>query len=230
MINGALRIGIYPTIKDALPFEGDGLAVKLCAGLIAGGLGASIGNPTDIVKIRFQTESGLIVYGRYTTGLYQGSKPTFPHTGAALVGVFRQGEFFRGVGPSILRASLLTSGQVASYQHTKEVLAPTVGQGPLLFIFAGAVSGLAATTFSAPADLIKTRVMGDRAGMIMVNQGDRALFTHGLDCLGRTFSAEGMRGLYKGWLASYMRIGPHFIISWPLLEFVRTRVFGLEYF
>jgi len=228
--NGAIRMGMYPFVRDMLPMEGNGVTVKLCAGFLTGAFGALVSNPADLTKIRFQTESGMIKDGVYVTGMYAGNKPSYPHTGAAIVGLVQKGEVFRGVGTSMARAALVTAGQVGSYDHTKQTLGPIIGEGPVLFIFAGAVSGFAATTLAAPADLIKTRVMNDRAGMNMAGQGERTLFGGGLDCMARTFSHEGMRGFFKGWLAAYMRLGPVFIVSWPLLELIRTQVFGLDYF
>eukprot|EP00397_Hematodinium_sp_SG-2012_P059162 GEMP01075519.1.p1 GENE.GEMP01075519.1~~GEMP01075519.1.p1 ORF type:complete len:241 (+),score=25.41 GEMP01075519.1:68-724(+) len=98
VINGAIRMGMYPTVKNSLPWEGSGVAVKLCAGLITGAAGAFLGNPTDIIKIRFQTEAGRLVDGRYVTGLYQGNAPAHPHTLAAFVGLCKDGDLLRGAG------------------------------------------------------------------------------------------------------------------------------------
>ena len=38
---------------------------------------------------------------------------------------------------------------------------------------------------------------------------------------------EGVLALWKGWVPSYMRLGPHFLVSFPLLELLRTQVFQL---
>ena len=55
-------------------------------------------------------------------------------------------------------------------------------------------------------------------------------FHDGLDCFRQTLRQEGARALFKGWLPSWLRLGPHFMISWPLMEFIRKYVFGLDYF
>ena len=241
VINGAIRLGLYPTLRRAVASDdqGDiGVAKKLLIGLTTGAIGAFVGNPTDLVKIRFQGEAGrLSAEGIYTTGLYAGSRPSYPHTLAAFVGVYREAGlagWLTGVGPSMLRASLVTAGQVAAYDHSKYLLGEKyrlLEEGPGLFFVASFVSGLCATTLSAPADLVKTRVMNDRA-MAQVGQAARTglSFRSATDCVVLTVQQEGMRALFKGWLPSWLRLGPHFMISWPLMEFVRKHLFGLDYF
>lgn len=56
------------------------------------------------------------------------------------------------------------------------------------------------------------------------------LYTSTLDCFKRSVSIEGWRALYRGFFPAYLRLGPHFVIGWPLLEFFRREVFGLDYF
>ena len=63
--------------------------------------------------------------GTYTTGLYAGSRPSYSNTFAAMAGILKEEGFrgwLRGVGPSMARASLVTAGQVASYDHSKYLL------------------------------------------------------------------------------------------------------------
>ena len=121
----------------------------------------------------------------------------------------------------MLRAALLTAGQMASYDHSKYLLKKygLLEEGVPLhiaylpfavismclskpFLFSGSlVSGLSATTASIPADVIKTRVMNDRGK-----------YKNSIDCLIQTLRSEGPRALFKGWLPAYFRLGPHFII------------------
>ena len=46
----------------------------------------------------------------------------------------------------------------------------------------------------------------------------------------RSFRYEGAGALFKGWIPAWLRLGPLFVISWPLMEFMRKDVFGLQYF
>lgn len=49
-----------------------------------------------------------------------------------------------------------------------------------------------------------------------------------LDCVVQTVRREGPLALWKGWLPSYLRLGPHFLMTFPLYERIRAS-FGLGY-
>jgi solute carrier family 25 protein 34/35 len=48
--------------------------------------------------------------------------------------------------------------------------------------------------------------------------GRGLLYSSPVDCLVKTVQAEGIGGLYKGFLAHYLRIGPHSILCFVFLE------------
>lgn len=243
IINGGLRIGAYPSVlkeverlrlmvvcrsaeagetaRGATP-----LPSKFAAGLITGAVGSAIGNPTDIVKVRMQAESGRLgAEGAIETGLFAGRRPTYAHTADAFVSIARTegivGGLFKGVYPSMLRAALITSGQMASYDHSKQFLR-RAGLGERESVLASSfVAGVVAASLSAPADLVKSRYMNDRASEV-------PLYRSGLHCAMRTVQVEGLFALWKGWTPSYLRLGPHFMVSMPLMELMRIYVFGLH--
>jgi len=232
IINGGIRMGMYPaavrTLREQVPWETAGspptFATRFLAGALTGFMGAFVGNPTDVVKVRLQAEAGTVVNGTYTTGLYKGQKPS-PN---ALVCLWQlatqdgaQAGLFRGTGANCLRAALITSGQMSSYDQTKRVLAnwrvgPFEQEGPRIAV-ASFVSGVVAATVAAPVDLLRSRVMDDRPGS----------YSGAMNCAWKTIRAEGPFALWKGWVPSYLRLGPHFMVSLPLLELLRTQVFGL---
>ena len=49
-----------------------------------------------------------------------------------------------------------------------------------------------------------------------------------LKILYSTVRTEGVLCLFRGWLPSYLRLGPHALICFPLLESIR-HAFGLKY-
>lgn len=148
----------------------------------------------------------------------------------------QNGEVLRGLYANMARASIITGAQLATYDGSKQYYIKKYGfqQGDIsLFALAGFSSGLVASLVSAPVDLIKTRIMNDRrySDMVMLGRKDsNMLYGTTLECFKRTRAAEGFTALYKGWLASFLRLGPHFTIAFPLLELIRTRAFGLDYF
>jgi len=242
-INGGLRMGLYPSVKHLLHSLGAGgsggggvassdhvsFPLKLLSGALTGAFGSFVGTPTDIVKIRFQAESGLLSpEGVYLTGLARGTRPVYTNTFQALRGLYQTGGvagLYKGAVPNMVRASLVTAAQVASYDHSKLLFVRhgLMEEGASLFVVCGLISGLTATTIAAPADLIRTRVMNDRTV-----GGPRVL--RGLQCLAQTVRYEGPAALFKGWVPAWLRLGPLFVISWPIMEFMRKNVFGLQYF
>ena len=80
------------------------------------------------------------------------------------------------------------------------------------------VSGLVSATVSTPFDVIKTRMM---------NQPREApLYSGPLDCVVKTVRAEGITGLYKGFLPAYSRLAPHRMVHFLALEQL-TRLAGV---
>jgi hypothetical protein len=111
----AVRVGLYEPFKDALSPPGqDGcnsLGVKLCAGLLSGGVAAVIGNPFELMKVRMQTNKG-----RDSNPGSSGSVPQALRSIVRCEGVFA---LWRGVVPAVVRSSLLTALQLTVYSETK---------------------------------------------------------------------------------------------------------------
>ena len=74
-------------------------------------------------------------------------------------------------------------------------------EGTALHFTASFVAGLTATTLAAPADLVKSRIMADKKG------GGAAMYKGPIDCLLKTVRNEGPLALFRGWTASYVRLG-----------------------
>ncbi|KAI9217826.1 mitochondrial carrier domain-containing protein [Blastocladiella britannica] len=225
MSYSALRFGLYSSIKRVLVGSDDpaamahaGIVTKFAAGMTSGAIGSCLANPFDLVKIRLQAEAGRIVDGVYVTGLRRGHPPTYSGTWSALTTIVRAEGFvglYKGVSATAARASLLTAGQMASYDTAKHAILDQqlLAEGPVLHILSAAIAGLCAVTVAAPADLVKSRIMGDPRHIH---------YTGVLDCIVKTVRDEGPRAMFKGWLPSYLRIAPHFMISLPLFEVFRV--------
>ena len=139
---------------------------------------------------------------------------------------------YRGVDATIIRASMLTATQMACYDHAKYYLRQfgfeegyplhlTYAFGDMvdslkinIALSASIACGLISTTVCAPADVVKSRVMNDKSRR---SAGHAPLYANSLDCLVKTFKTDGPLALMRGWLPSYLRIGPHFIIVWCIL-------------
>eukprot|EP00913_Durusdinium_trenchii_P011197 g10516.t1 len=79
---------------------------------------------------------------------------------------------FRGSGANVVRSICMTVGTVPVYEHTKHLAKShqwaeeldARGDGPQLHLAAGLVAGVVGTSVTAPADVIRTRVMQEGRG------------------------------------------------------------------
>ncbi len=106
--------------------------------------------------------------------------------------------WFRGVWPNSVRAAFMTASQVASYDIFKRLLisATPLEDGLTTHFTASFMAGVAAATITSPVDVIKTRVMS-ASGKSSITQ-----------LLKDIYAAEGMRWMFKGWVPSFLRLGP----------------------
>ena len=70
---------------------------------------------------------------------------------------------------------------------------------------------------SAPGQ-IKTRMMNQPK--------DKPLYSGPIDCVAKTVRAEGIGGLYKGFVPAYARLAPHRVVHFVCLEQL-NRAFGV---
>lgn len=64
-------------------------------------------------------------------------------------------------------------------------------------------SGFFVTVAMNPFDVVSTRMYNQKLGKTGVQ------YRNPFDCLYQTVKAEGLYGIYKGFLAHYLRLGPH---------------------
>jgi hypothetical protein len=79
------------------------------------------------------------------------------------------------------------------------------------------LAGLFVATTTNPIDLVKSRYMNQTFNHV----GKGNLYTSTFDCFQKTYMAEGFMGFYKGWLPNWMRIGPHTVVTFVILEQLR---------
>lgn len=208
MLNGAFRVGLYKEIERTLFSRESTCPIviqKLVAGTVVGAMGAGLWSHTDLVKTRMQLQSP--------------ATPTYASTWDCYKQIWRlEGlkGLYRGVSPNMLRASIITTTHVGTYDASKKLLVGVLGETGATWTLCGFVSALATTTAAAPVDLVRTRVMASNLSAFQV--------------VVSVFKSEGVQGFMRGWLASFSRFGPHFTISWPLIEISRKRIFNLDSF
>ena len=203
--------GLYPYARDMVAGEEEAsLAGRTLAAALTGFGGSLCANAVDVVKIR-QFDSGC------SRGVFAAMRDV-----ARSEGVVR-GLLIRGVSASAPRGVAIAIGEVTTYDYTKSRLAqhPTFardadGAEPFsLHIITSIITGVVATTFAAPFDTIKSRVMA-RGG-------------NAWTALRSLVAREGPAALFAGWWPAYCRLAPHAILTFPLLEQLR-RLAGLSNF
>mmetsp|Transcript_27735 Transcript_27735/g.65899 ORF Transcript_27735/g.65899 Transcript_27735/m.65899 type:complete len:252 (-) Transcript_27735:149-904(-) len=213
------RIMVFEQLRDVSRVEGGGshaaggeILGKMASGMVAGAAGQLVAVPADLVKVRMQSEvRNAAGRGREPARYSEGVLSAFSEIVAKEGGV--RG-LWRGALPAVQRAALVNLGELATYDLAKSRIVESgfLG-GPAqlqVHLASAACSGLAAGLVSTPADVVKTRLM---------RQDQSApLYRGPVDCLLKSLRAEGLRGLYKGFLPTWARLGPWQMAFWVTYE------------
>uniref|UniRef100_A0A1J3CKS8 Mitochondrial uncoupling protein 4 n=1 Tax=Noccaea caerulescens TaxID=107243 RepID=A0A1J3CKS8_NOCCA len=209
------RMGLYEVLKNKWTDPESGklnLTRKIAAGLVAGGIGAAVGNPADVAMVRMQADGRLPLAQRRN---YAG-------VGDAITRMAKQEgvvSLWRGSALTINRAMIVTAAQLASYDQFKEgiVESGVMKDGLGTHVVASFAAGLVAAVASNPVDVIKTRVMN----MKVEAPGAEAPYKGAWDCAVKTVRAEGPMALYKGFVPTVCRQGPFTVVLFVTLEQVK---------
>lgn len=212
-LNGAFRVGMYKEIERYLFPDSSNTPVvvkKVVTGCIVGSVGAGLWSHTDLVKTR--TQIALPSMLSSPISIFQCYRSLVREEG------FKS--LYRGVGPNMLRASIITTCHVGTYDYSKNFFTKSLGvaESPALWTLCGFLSALVTSTASAPVDLVRNHVM--------TSPNPQTAFA----IAGSIYRKNGLAGFFRGWFPSFYRFGPHFTISWPLIELARTRIFNLDSF
>lgn len=210
----SLRVVIFESLKnwnwnfgaaaqrDASSSQKVAFPSLLLFGFIAGGTGQLAAVPADLVKIRMQADST-----RY----------------ASLIDAFRDilkkegwKGMWRGSSPAVQRAAIVNLGELSTYDASKRAVLNSgvvKSDGPIAHTLAAICSGFVSSLLSSPADVVKSRMMAQDP----LNPTYKGTW----DCFIKTRRAEGIRGLYKGFLPCWARLGPWQLVFWLSFEQLR---------
>jgi len=219
-IYSTFRLGAYEPVKHLFGATEPcaPLYKKIIAGAIVGAIGSAIASPCDLVKIRIQAE-GRLKPGEVTQ--YPSTFGTFKEIVAkeGIIGLYR------GVGPTVLRASILTAAQIPSYDHTKNTIIHKnlMQEGLPLHMLSSFIAGFVTVVVTSPVDVIKTRIMHENT----VHCNKLQYSSSSTQCFKQIFLTEGLLGFYKGFIPNWFRITPHTIITFMIFEQLR-KLAGLK--
>jgi hypothetical protein len=215
----AIRLALYDPIKQMLGEDRTSASgnlpfwKKFVAGATAGSIGAAIATPTDVLKVRMQAEEA-------------GRPPRYKSTLDGFVTIARTegiSGLYRGWVPTVQRACVLSAAMMASYDHSKQYLLRhqwLSHDDIYAHICAGMVAGFCMALVSSPIDVVKTRIMNANLHSSIPASSShqyRGMF----DCLLQTAKTEGLLGLYKGFVPTFFRLGPHTIMAFTIYEELR---------
>ncbi|KAK5997877.1 Mitochondrial dicarboxylate transporter [Cladobotryum mycophilum] len=213
-----VRFGVYEEIKARYMRKHSGkepsFPALVAMAVSSGFLGGIAGNFADVINVRMQHDAALP----------PAERRNYKHAVDGMIRMARDEgalSWFRGWLPNSCRAAVMTAGQLATYDTFKRLLLDYTPMGDTLMTHFSAsfLAGLAAATATSPIDVIKTRVMSSS-------------HKHDIIRLVRDINrTEGIRWMFKGWVPSFLRLGPHTICTFIFLESHRKvyrKVKGLE--
>jgi len=195
LVYGQLRIGIYNSFVDP---SSDGVGEKMMLGVLSGAFSAAIANPFDLMLVKQQAEHSIPKQKRlYHMNSFNNMKLLKDELGI-------RGMFRLGVGPTVLRAAIVTCFEQATYTECKNYMITSrfkFEDNVVTHLVSSFVAGLVASIATCPIDVVKTHVMtaGDEGGVMKKS----------LELLRRPLL------LYRGFVPYYLKVGP-----WAMVMFV----------
>mmetsp|Transcript_50004 Transcript_50004/g.158224 ORF Transcript_50004/g.158224 Transcript_50004/m.158224 type:complete len:316 (+) Transcript_50004:235-1182(+) len=230
---GGLYAGVTPAIARHIPYTGfraigyeyiraffcgdkpkeqAPLLAKMAAGMTAGGIGQAIAVPCDLIKVRMQGDGRLVAAGKLDKPRYTGLFDAFTKIKAE-AGI---GGFYAGCSPAILRAALVNLGELTTYDSAKKAIVVYTGDNLKCHLASAICSGFVASLCSTPADVAKSRIMGQAK----LPDGTMP-YSGTFDCWAKVVRNEGPLALYKGFVPGWLRLGPWQLVFWVSYEQLR---------
>ena len=203
-LSAAIRFTSYEQVRDHIvASSADGTKNGLhmtAAGLVCGAFAYFVTAPFHLLKTLRQAE------------------PVRPDINVTdKLSDFRN--ILRGSAPVSTRGALFTAGQMLGYDGLKSTAkANGFEDGPYLHLISSIAASFGASALSAPADLVVARYMA------MTSPGSSSL----AHCVREIYDESGVRGFWRGWSVSFVRLTPVMITYSTVYEQLRYRS-GLGY-
>ncbi|PVU86773.1 hypothetical protein BB561_006565 [Smittium simulii] len=209
-----VRFGVYETLLVKMKQKNGQVSLwqVLVAGCAGGAIGGLVGNPADVANVRMQNDASLPVSQR------RNYNSVFDALGR-IVKEEGVGKLYLGLIPNIGMSMAMTASQIGSYDIFKQILVyyGMRDSSPYTHFSSSVLASLVAATVVSPIDVAKTRIMDSN---VKIYNG---LF----DALVTIPRKEGMVALFKGWTPAFLRLAPHTIIMFLILE--QMKKYYIEY-
>lgn len=195
----SIRITIFHSLQDDL--VGNSFPATMVSGLVAGAAGQFVAAPLDLIKIR------MIADARSPSPRYSSLLDAFVKIGGE-----KRLSLWHGSGIAVQRAALVNLGELSTYSIAKQLLLDRGHPDTLsTHITSSLCSGAVSTLISNPADVVKSRMMNDPS------------LTSSIRVLRALWNEQGIRGLYRGSLHTYLRLAPWQLVFWSVFEATKEK-------
>ncbi|KIW63296.1 hypothetical protein PV04_10154 [Phialophora macrospora] len=210
MTYSTVRFGVYEDLKSRFalqptpsnPKPKQSMTTLIATSSFAGLLGGIAGNPGDVLNVRMQSDASKAIE----------HQKNYKHALDGLVRMVREEgvwSLFRGVGANSSRAVLMNASQLASYDIFKSLCLSSLNMSDTLttHFCASLAAGFVATTICSPVDVIKSRIMSHAASKLSM-----------LGIVREASRNEGLLWMFRGWVPSFIRLGPQTIFTMVFFE------------
>ncbi|XP_011506134.1 PREDICTED: kidney mitochondrial carrier protein 1 isoform X2 [Ceratosolen solmsi marchali] len=202
---GTIKFGTYYSLKQSATDRwgtNDIVLINIVCAAIAGAISSAIANPTDVVKVRMQVtgvEANLTLYGCFQDVYqYEGIRG-----------------LWRGVGPTAQRAAIIAAVELPIYDFSKKELLPYIGDSVNNHFISSFIASMGSAVSSTPIDVVRTRLMNQRRIQTVDGSLPSYIYSNSIECFVQTFKNEGFFALYKGFIPTWLRMGP-----WNIIFFI----------
>ena len=201
-LSAAIRFACYEQVRDSIvSSSSDGTKNSLhmgAAGLVCGAFSYFVTSPFHLLKTLRQAE------------------PVRPDIDVwAKLSDARN--VLRGSASVSIRGALFSCGQMLGYDGLKSTAkAHGFEDGPSLHLISSVAASFGASVLSAPADLLVARYMSMTTSESL------------LHCVREVYDESGVRGFWRGWCVSFIRLTPVMVTYSTVYEQLRYRS-GLGY-
>ncbi|XP_072034643.1 kidney mitochondrial carrier protein 1-like [Amphiura filiformis] len=208
---GTIKIGCYHTFKRMLVEnpEHETLPINIVCGIAAGVFASSLANPTDVLKVRMQAQG---THFAQANGMMSSFVTIYQQEGTK--------GLWRGVIPTAQRAAIVAGVELPIYDWCKKKLIESrlMDDTVSTHFISSFIAGFAGAVASNPVDVVKTRLMNQqnfRDDVLRQKGITQHIYKNSLDCLIKTARHEGFFALYKGFIPTWVRLGP-----WNIIFFI----------
>lgn len=227
---GTIKFGTYYSLKrfivehysnhpDPNTPTSESIRVNVACAVVAGAVASAIACPTDVLKVRMQVAGIGGGKGGESSGLL----------GCFLL-VWRQegiAGLWKGVHPTAQRAAVIAAVELPVYDFCKSKLMNSFGDRISNHFISSVIASLGSAIASTPIDVIRTRLMNQRKlkpGVGVAVVASDQLYNGTIDCMVKTVRHEGFWALYKGFIPTWVRMGP-----WNVIFFITYEQLKLIY-